>query len=207
MNIRRFLICLTGLIVVLSLMQSCSPKEITQNTEVTFSPVEKTEETKAKPQAETPEVTAFTKSEDELPSREESEVLPEMQENDMTCTLLVRCDDVFNHPDRLKETKRAILPEDGIIYPETEVNFSDGESVFDVLYREMKKEGIHLEFVNTPMYNCVYIEGINNLYEFDCGSTSGWIYEVNGESPMHGCSRHKVKKDDKIEFINKCSLY
>lgn len=207
MNIRRFLIYLTGLLVVLSLMQSCAPKEITQNTEVTFSPTEKTEKAEVEPYVETPENTVSTNPIDEVLPKKESEELPEMQENDMTCTLLVRCDDVFNHPDRLKETKRAILPEDGIIYPETEVNFSDGESVFDVLYREMKKEGIHLEFVNTPMYNSVYIEGINNLYEFDCGSTSGWTYTVNGESPTHGCSQHKVKKDDKIEFIYKCSLY
>ena len=26
----------------------------------------------------------------------------------------------------------------------------------------------------TPIYNSAYIEGIHNLYEFDCGSLSGW---------------------------------
>ncbi len=207
MRIRRIFVCLIGLIVVLALMQSCSPKEFTQKTEVTFSPVEKTEETKVEPQAETPEDTDFAESLDEIPPKVESKTLPETQDNEMTCTLAVCCDDVFNHLDKLKKDKIAILAEDGIVFPETKVSFSEGESVFDVLNREMKKAGIHLEFVNTPAYNSVYIEGINNLYEFDCGSTSGWTYTVNGESPMHGCSQHKVKKDDKIEFIYKCSLY
>lgn len=34
------------------------------------------------------------------------------------------------------------------------------------------------------MYNSAYIEGINNLYEFDCGELSGWMYKVNGLVPQ-----------------------
>lgn len=30
------------------------------------------------------------------------------------------------------------------------------------------------------MYNSAYVQGINNLYEKDCGQWSGWMYEVNG---------------------------
>lgn len=41
--------------------------------------------------------------------------------------------------------------------------------MFDVLLREMKKNKIHMEFSMTPIYNSNYIEGINNLYEFDAG--------------------------------------
>ncbi len=29
----------------------------------------------------------------------------------------------------------------------------------------------------------VYVEGINNIYEFSCGEQSGWMYEVNGVYP------------------------
>lgn len=58
------------------------------------------------------------------------------------------------------------------LFSATEVTFYEGESVFNILRREMKKAGIHMEFVNTPMYNSVYIEGINNLYEFDVGELS-----------------------------------
>ncbi len=51
--------------------------------------------------------------------------------------------------------------------------------MFNVLQREMKKAGIQMEFENTPMYNSAYIEGINNLYEFDVGELSGWMYKVD----------------------------
>ena len=34
------------------------------------------------------------------------------------------------------------------------------------------------------MYNSYYVEGIGNLYEFDCGSESGWMYKVNGWFPQ-----------------------
>ena len=43
-----------------------------------------------------------------------------------------------------------------------------------------------------------YIEGINNLYEFDCGEQSGWMYSVNGWFPNYGCSRYQLKDGDVV---------
>ena len=63
-----------------------------------------------------------------------------------------------------------------------------------------------MEFVNTPIYNSAYIEGINNLYEFDAGELSGWMYCVNGEFPNYGSSGYKVKPGDKIEWHYSCDL-
>ena len=84
--------------------------------------------------------------------------------------------------------------------------FYDGESVFNVLARELKKNKIHIDFENTPMYNTVYIKGISNLYEHDCGQLSGWIYRVNGKVPGYGCSQYILKSGDKIEFVYTCDL-
>ena len=50
------------------------------------------------------------------------------------------------------------MPSDGVIFKEQTVEFYDGESVFDLLQREMKNSKIHMEFENTPMYNSAYIE-------------------------------------------------
>jgi hypothetical protein len=47
----------------------------------------------------------------------------------------------------------------------------------------------------------VYIEGINNLYEFDAGELSGWIYRVNGEVPGFGISQYALKSGDAVEII------
>ena len=91
-----------------------------------------------------------------------------------TCTLTVRCDTILDNMSWLDPAKVDLVPPDGVIFPETTVTFYEGESVFNLLQREMKKAGIHLEFENTPIYNSAYIEGIGNLYEFDCGDLSGW---------------------------------
>lgn len=136
----------------------------------------------------------------------DSSEISEITDAELTCTLSVRCDTVLKNIAWLDPVKRGIVPPDGVIFPETEVTFSDGESVFNILLREMKKNKIHLEFVNTPVYNSAYIEGIGNLYEFDCGELSGWLYKVNGSFPSYGCSRYKLNPGDKVEWVYTCDL-
>lgn len=123
-----------------------------------------------------------------------------------TCTLSVRCDAILENIDWLDPEKVELVPEDGVIFAAKTVTFYEGESVFNVLQREMKKAKIHMEFMNTPMYNSVYIEGINNLYEFDCGELSGWMYKVNGWFPNYGCSRYQLKDGDIVEWVYTCDL-
>ena len=84
--------------------------------------------------------------------------------------------------------------------------FDQGESAFDVLLRETKKNGIQMEYQATPAYRSCYIEGIHNLYEFDCGSLSGWMYEVNGRYPNYGCSRYRLKNGDVVNWRYTCDL-
>lgn len=125
------------------------------------------------------------------------------KEEDKTlyCTLSVRCDTILRDAAKLKAEKKGIIPKDGIIFKEKKVVFYEGESVFNVLLREMKKNKIHLEFVNTPIYKSAYIEGIANIYEFDCGAQSGWMYRVNGVYPNYGSSRYTLSRGDKVEWI------
>lgn len=101
---------------------------------------------------------------------------------------------------------KPIEPDDSIIFPLQEVTVYEGESVFDVLLREVQNAGIHMEFEFTPMYNSAYIEGINNLYEFDVGELSGWMYKVNEWFPNYGCSRYQLKEGDIIEWVYTCDL-
>ena len=100
----------------------------------------------------------------------------------------------------------SFIPKDGIILSERKAVFYEGESVFNILFRELKKNKIHLEFMSTPVYNSVYIEGINNIYEFDCCELSGWMYKVNGWFPNYGCSRYQLKEGDTVELIYTCDL-
>ena len=130
----------------------------------------------------------------------------EISDKEFTCTISVRCDTILDNMERLDAEKRALIPEDGIVFAEKTVSFYEGESVFNLLLREMKRNRIHMEFENTPIYKSSYIEGIANIYEFDCGELSGWMYKVNGYFPNYGCSAHLLKAGDKVEWIYTCNL-
>lgn len=124
----------------------------------------------------------------------------------MTATMSVTCLTILDNMKLLDKEKVELVPKDGVIFPATKVTFYEGESVFNVLQREMKKHKIHMEFVNTPIYNSAYIEGINNLYEFDVGELSGWMFKVNGWFPNYGSSRYQLKEGDVIEWVYTCDL-
>ena len=98
------------------------------------------------------------------------------------------------------------MPEDGWILAPVTVEFTAGQNMFDVLLATVKANAIHMEYQNTPMYETAYIEGIGNLYEFDCGALSGWMYRVNGWFPNYGCSRYAVQAGDVIEWMYTCDL-
>ncbi len=130
----------------------------------------------------------------------------ETSHKEQTCTLSVRCDTILKNIDALDFEKVELIPKDGVIYAEKTVAFYEGDSVFDLLVREMTHSEIHLEFVETPIYKSAYIEGIANIYEFDCGELSGWMYAVNGWFPNYGCAQYKLKPGDKVEWIYTCDL-
>ena len=124
----------------------------------------------------------------------------------LTCTISISCATILDNMEQCAENKRALVPADGVILPATTVTFSQGESVYDVLQRVCRDNGIHMEASFTPMYNSAYIEGIHNLYEFDVGEGSGWMYHVNGWFPNYGCSRYQVQDGDTICFVYTCDL-
>ncbi len=128
------------------------------------------------------------------------------EQNEYTCTFSIECSTILNNLDELNPEKFDVLPADGIIFPATEVTFYDGESVYDVLQRICQENNIHMEASWTPMYNSAYVEGINNLYEFDCGNLSGWMYRVDGWYPNYGCSRYQLKENEVVEWRYTCDL-
>lgn len=128
------------------------------------------------------------------------------EEDTLTCTLSVTCKTVLDNLEFLDPAKKNCIGDNGVIYAKKTVSFEEGETVFDVLNREMKKNGIHMDFSFSPVYNSRYIKGINNLYEFNCGSGSGWMYRVNGVFPNYGCSQYQVEDGDTIEWLYTCDL-
>lgn len=121
------------------------------------------------------------------------------------CTITIRCDTILDNADKLDEAKAPYVPEDGEILPLITVEFTEGETVFDVLKRVCDAAQLQIEYSWTPLYDSYYVEGINHLYEFDCGFESGWMYEVNDGFPNYGSSAYEVKPGDKIEWKYTCT--
>ena len=123
-----------------------------------------------------------------------------------TCTFSIECSTILNNLDMLDPEKLEMVPSNGVILETVTVTFYEGESVFDVLQRLCKEYGIHMEAEWTPIYNSAYVEGIHNLYEFDCGALSGWMYSVNDWYPNYGCSRYQLKDGDVVQWRYTCDL-
>ena len=121
-----------------------------------------------------------------------------------SCTISISCATILDNLDLCDSEKKELVPEDGWILEPMTVTFYEGESVFNVLQRTCKQQKIHMEFEDTPMYNSAYIEGIHNLYEFDVGELSGWMYSVNDWFPNYGCSRYQLQDGDIVEWVYTC---
>lgn len=124
----------------------------------------------------------------------------------LTCTLEIRCDVLLDNMDLVPKEKHSLVPENGELLGVTEIEFKGGESVFDVFRKLLREKKLHFEYVDASAYNSVYIEGIGNLYEYDCGPQSGWMYSVNGVHPGLGCSAYTLADGDVIVFSYTCDL-
>ena len=125
----------------------------------------------------------------------------------LECTIEIRCDTILDNMENLTADKESYVPANGCILSTSTVEFEKGETVYDVLSRVCSYAGIQMEASWTPLYNSYYVEGINHLYEFDCGNQSGWMYQVNGWHPNYGCSAYTLKDGDAIVWRYTCKGY
>ena len=198
------MIIVIAMLLIVALTAACAPADNTPVAEDSIPAVS------AEP---APESTAATGQDeyktDPVPEGKPEPVEPQdvvIGENEYTCTLSISCATILDNPDDCDPEKVDLVPEDGWILKPMEVTFREGESVFNVLQRVCKQQKIHMEFMNTPIYNSAYIEGIANLYEFDVGELSGWMYKVNEWFPNYGCSRYRLSDGDVICWVYTCDL-
>ena len=120
-----------------------------------------------------------------------------------TCTITIECKSILDNMDDLKSGHEAYVPKNGIILSEYEATFNGKATVYDLLKKACNDNKIPYN-AKTTIYS-VYISGINNLDEFDCGGESGWLYYVNGKKPNVSCDSTKLKDGDKVVFSYTCS--
>lgn len=112
----------------------------------------------------------------------------------------IECKKILKKKELWKNGLEEVIPASGIYYS-GKCSFTAEESVYDILKRITKENNIALDSEYTPMYGTYYVKGIGGLYQFDCGSESGWMYSVNGKTPNVGASNYQVSNGDTIVFF------
>lgn len=123
-----------------------------------------------------------------------------------TVTISIDCKTVLDNMDKLDDAKAEFVPEDGVILAPTEVVIEEGDTVFDVLLEVCQENKIGFEHSTSPIYNTKYVEGIGQLYEFDCGELSGWNFIVDGEGASYGSDKIELSGGEVIEWRYTCDL-
>jgi len=175
---------------------------------------QETNEVKQKPKQEDGKKQEVTKSPSSKPANDkqktntvtskiEKQQQPAPQKR--TVTIAIRVDTLLKHWNKLDPSLQSekYVPKNGIILKPTKYELlSEKDTVWDVLQRATKEHKIQMEYqgANENIYNSVYVEGINHLYEFSAGELSGWMYKVNGVYPNYGCSQYVLKDGDIIEW-------
>ena len=125
------------------------------------------------------------------------------QSKTVTCTITVECKNIHKHMSQLKSGHERYVPNDGYIIHAESHTVDRGSTAYDVLKLACNAHGIRLTARNTS-YG-VYVVGINNLDEKDCGGVSGWMYKVNGTAPLTSCGKYKMDSGDNLVFYYVCT--
>lgn len=194
------------LIAAFLLMGGCSNSIETPSTQDVTSPASTSTAVDIEAQETFDDIGVVEGSKQTTDSKNNQEKPEVIIEKNPTCEIAITCEILARDPELLPPGKRELIPTDGIILATKTMSFKQGESVFDILVRATKDNGIHMEFVKTPIYNSAYIEGIHNIYEFDGGEGSGWMYNINGAFPQGGASTYIIKPNDQIHWVYSCDL-
>ena len=142
----------------------------------------------------------------ESPEQHYSVVSSQAEDSIGTVTISVSCAEIANRDDVgqvLKENH--LIPENGVIIPSTEYAIKSGDTAFSVLRDALTENKIHFDYSGISDKS-VYVRGINNIYEYDCGDLSGWMYSVNGIFPTISSSEYILQDGDNIFWQYSCDL-
>lgn len=96
---------------------------------------------------------------------------------------------------KAKQVTISVKGNEGYLLGAKKVDVQEGDTVYSVL------TGTGLEVDAMGSKGDIYVKGINDLYEKDITTTSGWKYRVNGAFPNYSAGVVKVKPGDTIEWV------
>ncbi len=125
-------------------------------------------------------------------------------------TFSIDCKTVADNMDLLDKSvkENSVIPEDYYLLKETTFSIESKEqTAFDILLKATKDNNIQIDYEDASVsaFGSAYIKGIGNLYEYNCGEKSGWLYMINGKSPTVGSDSYILQDGDVIEFRYSCS--
>lgn len=108
------------------------------------------------------------------------------QKKEISVSLTISCKNALKY--------NVNIPASGYFLTTTTYAVKNGESLFDLLSKTCKQNGIRLDYEGS------YITGIGGLYEKECTPQSGWMYRVNGKLIMKSANKYILNDGDKVEF-------
>lgn len=154
----------------------------------------KEKESAAASKADKPKTTLKKENDDKVTQTTSSEI---------NCSITIECKSILNNMDDLKSGHESYVPKNGIMLDNYKATLKSKSTVYDLLKKACNDKGITYTAKDT-MYS-VYIVGINNIDEKDCGKDSGWMYSVNGSFPNVSADSKRLKDGDKVVFTYTCS--
>lgn len=104
----------------------------------------------------------------------------------------IRCDSVRG--------EREHIPADGVILEKTVIAVSEKSSAYDQLVAACKSRSIHMDKEESA-FGSAYVKGLANIYEFDFGDLSGWMFAVNGKFSDVGAGEYILQEGDCVEWV------
>jgi hypothetical protein len=92
----------------------------------------------------------------------------------------------------------------GVIMPSTLIQVEGEISAMALLQKATREHKLQMESTGTGIF--AYVKGIANLYEFDRGAKSGWLFKVNGVVAAKGAGDDMVKAGDLVEWVYTLNL-
>ncbi len=128
------------------------------------------------------------------------------EQSGITVTVSADCSAVLSRMDDIDEAVNpvGVIPSDGVVIGSREVSVSEGATAFDALTAAARACGVRVDYTGS-VYG-VYVNGIGYIYEFGFGSTSGWMYRVNGEFPDVSAGTFVLSEGDLVEFVYTCDM-
>lgn len=123
--------------------------------------------------------------------------------SEINCSITIECKSILDNMDDLKKGHESYVPKNGIMLDNYKTTLKSKSTVYDLLKKACKDNNITYTAKETTY--SIYIVGINNIDEFDCGKQSGWMYSVNGSYPNVSADSKKLKDGDKVVFTYTCS--